>query len=194
MQHQRNPSLPRAPRDRIEIDPDRSAVLIPGRLLNEMCTHALETRPEECCGLVAGTSERGFLTVHRCRNNMTQQHQLDPTTYPRDGREAYYMSEVDYLRALQEALRDGSQVMAVYHSHVAAGAYLSEMDQDFADHALFPFPSAAQIVLAVAGSTVLRVQGAGIFERDPSTGRFRGRTLKGIPDGTVPSAEGAGTA
>jgi len=49
-----------------------SAVLS-GRVLNEMCTHALETRPEECCGLVSGspdTPRSRFLHVHRCRADL----------------------------------------------------------------------------------------------------------------------------
>lgn len=183
MESQRNGAGSFRHRERIEIDPDRTPVLIPGRLLNEMCTHALETRPEECCGLVVGKEGEGFQAVHRCRNTMTQQHESDPETYPRDGRHAYYMSEVDYLRAVKDAEACGETVMAVYHSHVSAGAYLSGMDQDFADHALFPFPAAAQIVLAVAASNVDRVLGAGIFLRDANTGRFNGRALKALPDG-----------
>ena len=164
-------------KEQIPVDSQASPIALPGRLLNELCTHALETRPEECCGLVTGVSGDRFRRVYRCRNTMTLQHQNDPTSYPRDGREAYYMSEVDYLRALKEAEAAGEVVTAVYHSHVAAGVYLSEMDQDFADHELFPFPTAAQIVLAVGANAVDRVLGAGIFERDPS-GLFRGRPLE----------------
>ena len=167
----------RRKRENIEFDAGASPVVFPGRLLNELCTHALETRPEECCGLVTGVADDRFRHVYRCRNTMTLQHQNDPVSYPRDGREAYYMSETDYLKALEEAESQGESVTAVYHSHVAAGVYLSEMDQDFADHALFPFPDAAQIVLAVGASAVDRVLGAGMFERDDA-GRFRGRPLE----------------
>ncbi len=88
------------------------------------------------------------------------------------------MSEVDYLRALRDAESSGERVTAVYHSHVSAGVYLSEMDQDFAEHELFPFPDAAQIVLAVGTSAVDRILAAGIFERDPESGLFRGRRLE----------------
>jgi proteasome lid subunit RPN8/RPN11 len=163
--------------EKIPVDTRVAPVSIPGRLLNELCTHALETRPEECCGLVTGLEGALFRHVHRCRNTMTQHHQNDPVNYPRDGTEAYYMSELDYLRAQKEAETSGERVTAVYHSHVAAGVYLSEMDQDFANHELFPFPLAAQIVLAVGSQTVDRVLLAGIFERDPA-GRFRGRLLE----------------
>lgn len=164
-------------RERIQVDEHVSPVAVPGRLLNELCTHALETRPEECCGLVAGVDGDRFRSVYRCRNTMTLQHQNDPDAYPRDGRHAYYMSEVDTLRVLEEVDGRGEEVTAVYHSHVAAGVYLSEMDQDFADHELFPFPSAAQIVLAVGANAVDRVLAAAIFERDAS-GRFRGCPLE----------------
>jgi proteasome lid subunit RPN8/RPN11 len=166
--------------ERIEVDVSAAPVSIPGRVLNELCTHALETRPEECCGLLTGVGGNPFRSVHRCRNTMTRQHQGDPDAYPRDGTQAYYMSEVDYLRAQKEAESCGEEVTAVYHSHVAAGVYLSEMDQDFANHELFPFPMAAQIVLAVGAQPVDRILSAGIFERDPG-GHFRGRTLEAGP-------------
>ena len=164
-------------RAQIQLDTDASPALVTGRLLNELCTHALETRPEECCGLVTGVEGDRFRSVYRCRNTMTLQHQNDPAVYPRDGRQAYYMSEVDALRALAEGEARGESVTAVYHSHVAVGVYLSEMDQDFADHELFPFPLAAQVVLAVGADAVDRVLAAGIFERD-SRGRFQGRRLE----------------
>ncbi len=94
---------------------------VEGRLLNELCTHALETRPEECCGLVTGVDGSRFRHVYRCRNTMTLQHQNDPVAYPRDGRQAYYMSEVDTLRALKEGVCRGEEVTAVYHCDVAVG-------------------------------------------------------------------------
>jgi proteasome lid subunit RPN8/RPN11 len=166
-----------AAREQIPLDETAKPVSVRGRVLNEICTHALETRPEECCGLVTGVPGDRFRCVHRCRNTMTQQHQNDPVSYPRDGRQAYYMREVDYLRAQKEAEGVGETITAVYHSHVSAGVYLSEMDQDFANHELFPFPLAAQIVLAVGHDAVDRVLAAGIFERD-ATGRFCGRRLE----------------
>lgn len=148
---------------------------IPGRVLNEMCGHALETLPEECCGLVTGCDGNRFRSVYRCRNMMTLQHRSDPVAYPRDGREAYYMSEVDYLKAQRGAQECGEVVTAVYHSHVAAGAYLSEMDQEYAEHELFPFPEAAQIVLAVGEAKVVEV---GVFHREPGANAVTGRCVE----------------
>lgn len=166
-------------RERIEPDTSQPVVELGGPILNEMCAHALEAQPEECCGLIIGspsTEEAGvrFERVFRCRNDMTRHHKADPQRYPRDGREAYYMNEADYLRASDEAEREGGVITAVYHSHVGAGAYFSEMDQEFAEQPTFPFPEAAQFVLAVWGG---RVAGVGLFERGCNGGPFLGRSV-----------------
>jgi proteasome lid subunit RPN8/RPN11 len=144
-------------------------------VLNELCSHAIDSQPEECCGLVAGIDGDPFRTVYRCRNNMTMLHRKDPDTYPRSGSEAYHMSEIDYFAALQDAKEIGEVVTAVYHSHVGAGAYFSELDQEFAEHELFPFPGAAQIVMAVWDGRVAQV---GLFERDPELETLVGRRVE----------------
>ena len=162
-------------RERVELNPNLTAMPMPGRVLNEMCAHALETLPEECCWLVTGCNGSRFRSVYRCRNMMTLQHRSDPVAYPRDGREAYYMSEVDYLKAQKYAQERGEVVTAVYHSHVAAGAYLSEMDREHAEHELFPFPDAAQIVLAVGEGKVVEV---GIFDCSPGADAVSGRRVE----------------
>jgi len=168
-------------RTRIELNPDSPPLLLAGHVLHELCQHALEARPEECCGLLSGPwSERAherFRRVHRCRNDMTRRHRNDPQTYPRDGREAFYMNEIDLLRARDRAEEAGEQVTGVYHSHVGAGTYLSEMDRDFIEQELFPFPAAAHFVIAVWGPQT-RV---GVFERDGRTGAWAGRPVGASP-------------
>jgi proteasome lid subunit RPN8/RPN11 len=163
------------PRARVELDPLLVPVPIPGRVVNELCSHALEAEPEECCGLVTGHAGERYATVHRCHNEMTARHRSDPESYPRDGTRAFLINEIDYLRAEQEAEGKGEHVTAVYHSHVGAGVYFSELDQEFADASLFPFPDASHIVLAVWDH---RVSGAGIFERDPSGGGYVGALIE----------------
>jgi len=160
-------------RDHITPDPSLSPVVIPGRTLNEICAHAREAQPEECCGLVSGLADGMFRTVHRCRNEMTARHGGDPVRYPRDGREAFYMSEIDYLKAQRDAEARGERVTAVYHSHVDAGAWFSQADQAGAEVALFPFPEAAHIVVSIWDGKLAE---AGIFQRT-ATG-FEGRFLE----------------
>jgi len=132
---------------RVDVDVDLPPVSIPADLLHELCSHALETRPEECCGLLIGNAEERYRHLFRCRNVMTVLHKEDAARYPRDGRTAFHMSEHDYVQAQKEAEVAGLNITAVYHSHVGAGAYLSEMDLEYAQQPLFPFPDADQIVI-----------------------------------------------
>jgi len=131
------------------VDPALPPVRIPGTVLHELFRHALETLPEECCGLVVGNEVERYRRAYHCRNEMTARHLRDPQHYPRDGQTAYYMNEHDYLKVCDEAETSGQRVTAVYHSHVGAGSYLSEMDLEYAENDLFPFPGADQIVIPV---------------------------------------------
>jgi adenylyltransferase/sulfurtransferase len=161
-------------RRRIEVDLALAPVLMPAALLNEVFAHAREADPEECCGLITGPDEGSYRHVVRCRNDMTLWHQRDSVTYPRDGRQGFYMNEQDYLRAEDEAGARGERILCVYHSHVECGAYFSEMDQDFAEQPLFPFPDADHLVVAVIGGKVVD---QALFRREPGGGRFVGRAV-----------------
>ena len=157
---------------RVDVDASLPPVALPGRILNELCAHALETLPEECCGLILGQGAARYGRLVRCRNEMTRRHLADPLTHPRDGGAAFWMNEGDYAHALAEAA--GDPVTAVYHSHVDVGAYLSELDLEYAEHALFPFPTADQIVIAVHER---RVVGLGLYQREDATKPFTGRNV-----------------
>jgi proteasome lid subunit RPN8/RPN11 len=139
-----------------------------------MGSHARETLPEECCGLLVGPGPGRFEEIHRCRNDMTLLHQRDRASYPRDGTRAFHMSEIDYARIQQYAEERGGRVTGVYHSHVEAGAYFSEMDQQFVLQPLFPFPDAEHFVLAVADRKVREVAA---FRWLPDQERFIGRPV-----------------
>ena len=165
-------------RERVELNRELPPVTISATALNELCRHALDAVPEECCGLITGNPEQVFGSVRRIANVMTRMHVSDETAFPRDARTGYYMSESEYLRAQEEAEGRGERVTAVYHSHVNADAYLSSEDLSYAESPLFPFPGAVQIVLSVVGD---RVKDAAVFEVDPETGLFpadQGRLLQ----------------
>lgn len=164
--------------ERIDLDGSRPPLIIAGRVLNELCGHALDNQDEECCGLITGTSDERFAAVYRCHNEMTHYHQKDPERYPRDNTKAFYMNETDYLKAANDAEDKGQLVTAVYHSHVGVGAYFSEMDQEFAAHELFPFPNVAHIVIAVGEGQVKQL---GVFERASAEEVFTGRVLEAEP-------------
>jgi proteasome lid subunit RPN8/RPN11 len=156
-------------RERIELNQDLTPTGISSRVMHELHSHARDAVPEECCGLVTGTPEDRFARVYRITNVMTKKHLENARGFPRDARHAFYMSEGEYYRAQLDAEERGERVTAVYHSHVEAGPYLSPEDLVYAEHPLFPFPGAAQIVLSVIGD---RVAGSAIFEIDPGSGSF----------------------
>ena len=139
---------------RIEVNPDLAPVRVPERVFHELCQHAVQAAPEEeCCGLIVGNALERYLRVVRCANEMGAMHEKDPERYPRDARSAFYMSPGDLEKASHEAEERGERITAVYHSHIGAGAYLSAMDLAYAEHALFPFPDADQIVVTVVERT-----------------------------------------
>ncbi len=147
--------------ERIDLDPDLDSRLIQADVLHEICRHALDVAPEECCGLVMGSAEEHLLRAVRITNVMTKMHVADADAFPRDARHAYYMSETEYQQAIGEAESRGEYVSAIYHSHFGQGCYLSQDDLAFAGHPLFPFPKAAQLVVSLLG---VRVREVGIFE------------------------------
>ena len=159
---------------RIEVSRSLSPVTMAARLLNELVEHARETLPEECCGLLTGSAPGSYQQAHRCRNDMTMLHQQDPMSFPRDGRMAFHMSEVDYLRVQKEADQGGHHVTAVYHSHTDAGAYFSELDQEFASQHAFPFPDAHHIVVSMVAGLLKETA---VFQRIEEPPGFEGRLL-----------------
>lgn len=163
---------------RIDVDETLPSIEVPRLILNELYSHALDALPEECCGLIVGTDQNRFSRFVRCRNEMTKQHREDGATYPRDGRHAFLMNGLDYMRAIDEAEERGEIVTAVYHSHVDVGAYLSTMDREYAESELFPFPGADQVVISVVDS---KVDSVAFFRRDEQACEFFGHTIVPTP-------------
>jgi len=164
---------------RIDVDETLPSVEIPRRILNDLYSHAIQSLPEECCGLIVGTDDDRYQSLVRCRNEMTMRHRQDPVEYPRDGSEAFYMNSLDYMIAHEEAEARGARVTAVYHSHVGVGAYLSGMDLAYAESENFPFPDADHIVVAIFDR---KVDSVGSFRKDGEGQSFLGRTV--ISSGT----------
>ena len=168
---------------RIAVDPTRPPLDVPSPVLSQVFEEALKAcgeTGEECCGLLVGDDAVPFREAHPCENDMNRHHRRDPFNFPRDARHAFHMRETDYQRIAAAAEARGLRVTGIYHSHVNADAYFSELDQEFASQPLFPFPDADHFVVSVTGEPggPVNVVGAAAFRYVPEEGRFEGRAVR----------------
>jgi proteasome lid subunit RPN8/RPN11 len=126
------------------------------RAWEEISRHAVETFPEECCGVILrdGATDR----IKRCTNIQNRLHAADPETYPRDARIAYAMDLKELEAIFQEAETTGAKIKAFYHSHPDHAAYFSAEDKAFATPFGEPaFPESAQVVISVYDKVVKQI-------------------------------------
>jgi proteasome lid subunit RPN8/RPN11 len=91
-------------------------VRIARQLLDEIVAHALEDRPNECCGMVAGSG--GAATeVFRARNALASPFSFD-------------MEPSDQFRIYTEIEDRGEEILAIYHSHTKSPAEPSQSDRN----------------------------------------------------------------
>ena len=89
--------------------------LIPKTVLANMISHALETDPEECCGVLIGDDDKAE-QARRIRNAHSEPIRR------------YEMPPMDLMRAESEADAKGRKIVAIYHSHTHTQAYPSQTD------------------------------------------------------------------
>jgi [CysO sulfur-carrier protein]-S-L-cysteine hydrolase len=122
----------------------------------EISRHAVESFPDECCGVVLQHAVGD--EVCRLENIQNRLHAVDPETYPRQATIAYAMDPKELEKTIEKATAGGSRVKAFYHSHPNHDAYFSAEDKAFATPFGEPtFPDAAQIVVSVYDRVVRRM-------------------------------------
>jgi proteasome lid subunit RPN8/RPN11 len=121
--------------------------------LDAIKQHALDTYPDECCGVVV--ERHGREEVVRVTNLQDELHEKDPAQFPRTARIAYTMG-AEAAPLLLAAERGELRLHAFYHSHPEHDAYFSEEDrkQAFGGWDEPNYPQAAQIVVSVYGRQV----------------------------------------
>ena len=119
-------------------------------------THACETFPRECCGIVV--ERDGRLDALRVTNVQDERHAQDPEQFPRTAETAYTMGD-EAAPILLAADRGTLRLHAFYHSHPQHDAYFSAEDRRQArgpwDEPLYP--DAGQIVVSVYDGAVRAV-------------------------------------
>jgi proteasome lid subunit RPN8/RPN11 len=131
------------------------------RTLAEIRSHARQTYPDECCGVVVEVAGAGE-TVIRLRNVQDEMHARDPARFPRTARIAYTPHAGEFKRAHELWERARNRLVAFYHSHPEHGAYFS--DEDIAQATPFgepSYPEAIQIVVSVYDREVKDVKAFG---------------------------------
>ena len=122
----------------------------------EISHHAVETFPEECCGVIL--HHGGTDAARRCRNIQNALHALDPESYPRDATIAYAMDLKELESIIHEAGTTGAKIKAFYHSHPNHEAYFSQEDKACATPFGEPtFPESAYIVISIYDRAVKRI-------------------------------------
>jgi len=109
-------------------------IAITAEVMQAMEAHALEARPDESCGLLAGDGQV-ILSLYRLRNEADS-----PRT-------KYFAAPEDLLAAMRTMRQQGQAMMGIYHSHPDSAAYPSKSDVDLA----FYSDSIYFIVSLVAG-------------------------------------------
>ena len=115
---------------------------------NSIASHAQETFPDECCGVVF--SRDGADRAVPLKNIQNKLHALDPLTYPREAKIAYAMDPLELDGVIRQAEAKGERLKAFYHSHPNHDAYFSDEDKVFACPFGEPtFPDTVQIVVSI---------------------------------------------
>ena len=133
-----------------------TALTLTQKAWEEISRHAIETFPEECCGVILHKGKTD--DVRRCQNIQNDLHTLDSKTYPRNATIAYAMDLKELESIIHEAETTGAKIKAFYHSHPNHEAYFSQEDRAFATPFGEPtYPESAQIVMSIYDRVVKRI-------------------------------------
>lgn len=128
------------------------------RTWDELCRHAQETFPEECCGAIVVSADEEE-EVRRITNVQNAMHARDPQHYPRDATVAYFMDPKELLAIIKEVESGQVALKAFYHSHPNHDAYFSAEDKARAMFGDEPaYPDAAYLVISIYNRTVRAIR------------------------------------
>jgi proteasome lid subunit RPN8/RPN11 len=115
---------------------------------DEICRHAQETFPEECCGAILESGEGE--EVRRITNTQNAMHAKDPQGYPRNATIAYFMDPKELLEVIKAVDSGKATLKAFYHSHPNHDAYFSAEDKARAMFVDEPsYPDVAYLVISL---------------------------------------------
>jgi [CysO sulfur-carrier protein]-S-L-cysteine hydrolase len=124
---------------------------IPKPLLDQIYSQAEKEYPAECCGFIIGpASVEVFTRVYPCKNAQESFHEREPNDFPRTSKTAYFIAPEDLLAVQKETRQKHEEIKVIYHSHIDADAYFSEVDKRMAlDHGEPNYPGVFYLVISV---------------------------------------------
>ncbi|MCS7142617.1 MAG: M67 family metallopeptidase [Aigarchaeota archaeon] len=97
---------------------------IPKTVLDGVISSVEASYPEEGCGLLVGFIDRGVRVV---TTSIATRN-----TYSKSRRNRYAIDPLEYMRVEEAAIKDGRQVIGVFHSHPDSPAVPSRYDTEYA--------------------------------------------------------------
>ncbi len=99
----------------------------------QVISEAERCYPNEACGVILGLPDAEELQrVEPLRNMQDKFHKFDPERFKRTARDAFRLDDMQRMRLLDEAEKDGLVERVLFHSHCDAAAYFSAEDRAMA--------------------------------------------------------------
>jgi len=117
-------------------------VILLEEIVSEMHAHAIQTYPEECCGLLLGHFEE--------RSKMVTESRRMGNAFVKEERyHRYTIDPKEFLSVETEAEARGLEVVGIYHSHPNAPAKPSQFDTSHA------WPALSYVVIEVRNAQAI---------------------------------------
>ncbi|MEQ9497093.1 MAG: Mov34/MPN/PAD-1 family protein [Deltaproteobacteria bacterium] len=160
-------------------------------IVEALKAHAVRDYPVEACGVVLGNGPK-LTRVVPMENVQDKYHARDPEAFPRTGRDAFRMNDLERMRVLDEASEAGLDERIIYHSHCDAGAYFSPEDRAMAvQEGIELTPGVVYVVVSVREGVYADLAA---YQYDAETKRFVERRLgeakTQLPDLSLRTMEG----
>lgn len=127
------------------------SIKIDEKIWHQMTEQAIESYPNEACGILAGPKGEALGSAfHPCRNIYDDMNAKDAETYPRTAKTAYLIDGIEQQEIFDRVSSDGLEVKAIVHSHTDHDAYFSDEDKYVAAPWGEPFfPEISYIVISI---------------------------------------------
>lgn len=102
-------------------------IQMPKHIIDALIAHARADAPNECCGLLAGKGEIAS-EIYPIANLPSDDPAVSDLKVPADRRLRYVMDPKAQIAAFKKMRENGTEMMAIYHSHTASEAYPSATD------------------------------------------------------------------